>query len=67
MSILCKLVCFDENLKKSQKFHKDVHLFHGYASLNTFWKIKTVFPLFLVVRLPLGISAEVIVYCCFTV
>jgi hypothetical protein len=63
VSILCKLVCFDENLKKKcQKYHEDAHLFHGYTSLNTFWKINTIFPLFLVVRLPLGISAEVIKY-----
>jgi hypothetical protein len=52
-----------QELQECLKFHNDVHLFHGYGRFNTFWKINTVFPLFLVVvRLPLGIFVEVIVY-----
>jgi hypothetical protein len=35
--------------------------------LIPFGKVTRFFPLFLVVRLPLGIFAEVIVYCCSTV
>jgi hypothetical protein len=43
---------FEQELQECLNFQNDAHLFHGYARFNTFWKINTVFSLFLVVRLP---------------
>jgi hypothetical protein len=58
---------FKQELQECPNFQNDVHLFHRYARFNTFCKINTVSSLFLVVRLPLGIFADAIVYCYSTV
>jgi hypothetical protein len=58
---------FEQELQECPKFHNDANLFHGMRVLIPFGKLTRFFPLFLVVRLPSGIFAEVIVYCCSTV
>jgi hypothetical protein len=37
---------FEQELQECPKFHNDVHLFHGCARFNTFWKINAVFSSF---------------------